>query len=68
MTVQIITDMGEIAARKLAEFEAEEEVFISLIFSTPNRPGFSTYIFTTGGHRDSNVVSSTVERNEKCSA
>jgi hypothetical protein len=68
VTIQIITDMGEIAARKLAEFEAETEVFISLVLETPNKPGFVTYLFTTNGHRDSDVVTSTVERNEKCSA
>lgn len=67
MTIQIITDMGDIAARKLAEFEAEVEVYISLVFETPSKAGFTTYIFTTNGHRDSDVVSSTVERDAKCS-
>lgn len=64
MTIQIITDMGEDAARRLAKFEADGEVYISIIFETPGKPKYTTYIFTTNGCRDSNVLSTTITGRE----
>jgi hypothetical protein len=61
VTIQITTDLGEKAARRLAEFEADMEVYISLIFQADD---CLTYIFTTNGHRDDNVVSLTVKGKE----
>lgn len=48
MKIRVRTDSGPEIAQRLAEFEAEREVFLSLIFVVPEEPGFYDYCFTTG--------------------